>query len=57
MLDIDYDYQRTLIDADHYYKTSPYEAKRISTNFKTGEMQVTESWIFSTMKCSNVLPL
>jgi hypothetical protein len=28
MHDNDYDYQRTLVDPNHYYKTLPYDAKK-----------------------------
>jgi hypothetical protein len=30
MWDNDYDYRWTLIDANHYYEISPYEAKKIN---------------------------
>jgi hypothetical protein len=30
MWDNDYDYQWTLIDANHCYETSPHEAKKIN---------------------------
>jgi hypothetical protein len=30
MWDNEYDYQRTLTDANHYYETSPHEAKKIN---------------------------
>jgi hypothetical protein len=29
-MDDDYDNQRTLIDANHYYETSSYEAQKIN---------------------------
>jgi hypothetical protein len=32
MWDNDYNYQRTLIDANHYYETSFYEAKKSQQN-------------------------
>jgi hypothetical protein len=34
--DNDYDYQRTLIEVNHYYETSPYEAKKIN-EIQSGE--------------------
>jgi hypothetical protein len=34
MWDNDYDFQRTLIDANHYYETSSYEAKKSQQNPK-----------------------
>jgi hypothetical protein len=32
----DYDYQRTLVDVNHYYETSPYEAKKNQQDPKRG---------------------
>jgi hypothetical protein len=40
MWDNDYDFQWTLIDANHYYKTSFYEAKRNQQNPKHGKYKV-----------------
>jgi hypothetical protein len=34
MWDNDYDYQRTLIEGNHYYETSPYEAKKYQQDLK-----------------------
>jgi hypothetical protein len=36
----DYDYERTLIDANHYYKTSSYEAKKNQQGPKLGKYKV-----------------
>jgi hypothetical protein len=35
-----YDYQRTLIDANHYYETSPYKAKKNIQNPKREKYKV-----------------
>jgi hypothetical protein len=32
----DYDYQCTLVDVNHYYETSPYEAKKNQQDPKRG---------------------
>ena len=36
----DHDYQRTLIDANHYYETSSCENKKKSTKSKAGKYKV-----------------
>jgi hypothetical protein len=37
MWDNDYNYQWTLIDANHYYETSPFEAKKFN-KFQSGKI-------------------
>jgi hypothetical protein len=39
MWDIDYNYQWTVIDANHYYETFPYEAKKNQQNPKRGKFK------------------
>jgi hypothetical protein len=40
MWDDDYDYKWTLIDANHYYETSSYEAKKNQEDPKQGKYKV-----------------
>jgi hypothetical protein len=40
MRDNDYDYQWILVDANHYYETSSYEAQKSQQNPKQGKYKV-----------------
>jgi hypothetical protein len=44
----DYDYQRKLIEANHYYETSPYKSEK--NQQQAGKIQVSELWIFNTWR-------
>ena len=40
----DYDYQQKLIEANHYYETSPYRSKKKSIGSQVGKIQVSHGY-------------